>query len=681
MLRLRVLDPAMGSGAFLVAACRHLASAVEDALVREGRWHAHDVTPGDRAALRRDIAARCLFGVDLNPMAVQLARVSIWLATLAAGRPLSFLDHHLIVGDSLLGATPADLRRQWSRAAGRRRRAGSLPLFDDDSLAATLEQTVRVRSRLTSEPDDTADVVRDKERRLAALQHDVEGIGRWRRALDLWCAGWFWTDGPPPSRGVFADLAAQVLGGRPALPERVAAPLLDRVEAIAAGRCFLHWPLAFPEAFVDERGAALAQPGFDAVVGNPPWDMVRGDSGEAGVRAERRARARQIADFARESGVYRAGGRAHVNRYQLFVERALQLVRPGGRVGLVLPSGVLADAGAGPLRRHLLDRAEVDEVTGLDNRDAIFPTHRGLRFALVTLTSGRPTTEIRCRFGITSPDDLERGESQGGGAPVVLTRRLLARLSGEDDLGIPNIATAPDLALVERLSAVVPRLADEGGWNARFGRELNASDDRRAFAPYKGSRTARPVVEGKQLEPFRVALGRCRHEVGADAAAARRVPGRPRLAIRDVASATNRLTLIAAVVPARAVTVHTVSCLRGPMPAARQAVLCALLNSFVANYLIRLRVTTHVTSALLARLPVPAAEAGSPPFERLAHLCRTLAAGAAPVEEMEEYAELQALAARLYGLTPAELEHVLSTFPLIPADVRQAVLDRFNDSR
>ena len=83
----------MGSGAFLVAACRYLAAAVEHALIDEGRWHAGDVTEADRALLRRDIAARCLYGVDVNPMAVQLARLSLWLATLASDKPLSFLDH------------------------------------------------------------------------------------------------------------------------------------------------------------------------------------------------------------------------------------------------------------------------------------------------------------------------------------------------------------------------------------------------------------------------------------------------------------------------------------------------------------------------------------------------------------------------------------------------------------
>src|SRR5204862_4735760 len=111
ILQLRVVDPAMGSGAFLVAACRYLASAYESALVQAGGCQPSDIDEAERAVFRRAIAERCLYGVDLNPMAVQLARLSLWLATLAIDRPLSFLDHRLQVGDSLLGTWLARLRQ------------------------------------------------------------------------------------------------------------------------------------------------------------------------------------------------------------------------------------------------------------------------------------------------------------------------------------------------------------------------------------------------------------------------------------------------------------------------------------------------------------------------------------------------------------------------------------------
>lgn len=679
ILRLRILDPAMGSGAFLVAACRFLAVAAEEALIEDGTWHAHDVTLVDRAALRREIASRCLFGVDLNPMAVQLARLSLWLATLATDKPLSFLDHHLIAGNSLVGATPDDLRRQPGGSQVRSRRHEALPLFPDQGLSSLVRHAVRIRLDLTMQPDDTADIVRGKERTLAALQGKDSSLAKWSRLLDLWCAGWFWTNGMPPDRGTFRELTARLLNGSCALPERICAPFLSHSDDTASRCRFLHWPLAFPEIFLDEQGLPRQVPGFDAIVGNPPWEMMRGDSGDASVRESRKAEARRLTDFVRESGVYRVESAAHANLYQLFVERSLQLVRRGGRIGLVLPSGAVSDAGAAPLRRHLFDRAEVDAITGLDNREAIFPIHRSTRFVLLTCTAGAATRTIRCRFGTTRVEDLERREST---APeVALTRAFIQQLSGADDLGIPELSTPRDLSIVERISSRVPRLADDNGWSVQFSRELNASDDRHAFVRYAAASDGRPIVEGKQIDPFRVSLDRCQLQLNPHVPVRRALPHRARLAYRDVASATNRLTLIAAVIPARAVTTHTLFCLKTRLPIAEQQVLCALLNSFVANYLIRLRVNTHVTATLMSRLPVPVIRDGHPFFGRLVALTVTLMRETRPVEDLEEYAQLQALCAHAYQLSASEFEHILGTFPLIPAGVRAAALAAFNGVR
>jgi hypothetical protein len=673
ILGLRILDPAMGSGAFLVAACRYLAVVAERALIREGQWHPHDVTAADRALLRRQIASRCLFGVDLNPMAVQLARLSLWLATLSASKPLSFLDHHLVTGNSLIGARPDDVRRQPPGGGGHGRRHEPLPLFDTENLSPVLAESVAIRNRLSSEADDSVAVVHRKEQALAALAARDGALQQWSRALDLWCAGWFWERGAAPDRQLFGELVTQILDGQSHLPGRMTTPLLEQSATIADRHRFLHWPLAFPEVFCADDGTPLPDGGFDAVIGNPPWDMVRGDSGADESRRNRRTEARRLTGFVRESGVYHVETRAHANRYQLFVERALQLVRPGGRIGLVLPSGMASDAGAAPLRRYLFDRAAVDEITGLDNREAIFPIHRSVRFVLLACTTGMPTAAIRCRFGISRPDVLERADSLDSDS-VTLTRAFLSRLSGSDDLGIPELAGEADLRLLERISAGFPRLGSAEGWNVQFGRELNASDDRDQFEPYSSGTPARPVVEGKQIEPFRADLDRSRYQL--KIGAPDRVPRRARLAYRDIASATNRLTLIAAIVPARAVTTHTLFCLKTPLSLDAQHVLCGLLNSYVANYLVRFRVNTHVTASLVSRLHVPLLSPGDPAFVRIQTLVRTLVRSDEP-EDTDAYAELQALVAAIYGLSTADFDRVLSSFPLIPETTKVRVKHHF----
>src|SRR5205814_7125628 len=198
-------------------------------------------------------------------------------------------------------------------------------------------------------------------------------------------------------------------------------------------------------------------------------------------------------------------------------------------------------------------RCDVDALVGLENHRAVFPIHRSIRFLLLTATAGRPTLTIACRFGVDDPADLDSvGEEPAAAATwfsVQLPSPLLERLSG-DALTIPWLRTPIDLAIAERSAPLFPPLESDRGWSARFGRELNATEDRETF---RDAGKGLPVVEGKQIEPFRVDLGSSRWSIRERDAAARLRNGRyvrPRLAYRDVAGATNQLTLIAAVLPA-----------------------------------------------------------------------------------------------------------------------------------
>jgi hypothetical protein len=289
----------------------------------------------------------------------------------------------------------------------------------------------------------------------------------------------------------------------------------------------------------------------------------------------------------------------------------------------------------------------------------------------MTCTAGAPTDVISCRFGITRGDDLERPA-----APVVLSRAFLTRISGSDDLGVPEISHRLDLAIVERATARHPWLGAAEGWHLAFGRELNATDDRQRFRAWRRGGDDRAVLEGKQIEAFRVSLDRCRFALkdGEPLPASAR---RARLVYRDVASAGNRMTLIAAIAPAGVVTTHTLFCLRTPLALDEQRVVCALLNSFVANFLVRLRVNTHVTVSLISRLPVPVVRRDDPQFSVLLTLAHALLLSAVPAKQCAEFVELQALVGRLYGLSEEEFVRVLETFPLVDEGVRQRTWERF----
>lgn len=691
ILKLRVLDPSTGSAAFLVAACRYLTRAYEAALVRDGACRVDDISESDRCLFRRTIAQRCLFGVDRNPMAVELARLSLWLATLASDQPLTFLDHRLRVGNSLVGATPADLARRAppSSAVGRSRaRPASLPFLDEPDLSHDLKSVLSDRLRIAAEPSDTVAAVRVKEGLLERISDRAGMLHRWRAVADLWCACWFWPDEEAPTPQVFAALADMYLRGVFTLPQPLADRLAHVVRATARRERFFHWILEFPEAFYQQDGTPRPDPGFDAVVGNPPWDMVRADSGFSG---DRRA-AQQQTRFIKDSGAYRAQSRGHVNLYQAFLERAVHLTRHGGRIGVVLPSGVLTHHGAAPIRRLLFERCRTDSFVLFENRAGVFPIHRSVKFVLLTSTTGGETTEVCCRMAGRDPAELDAIDAGSASAfPVRLTRRFIERASGED-LAVPEVRTPFEAALLDRINERFPTLAAADGWNLAFGRELNATDDSRYFGE---SLRGLPVLEGKHIEPFRVNLKRCRHRI-AEAIASRLVGDstayqRPRLAYREVAGATNRLTLIAAIVPGSVITTHSLFCLKTAVPAAGHSFLCGIFNSFVANFLVRLFVTTHVTAAVIGRLRVPRLAPEDPLFREIAGLSVRLSRPNGIVEAgltrgprlspwTQDYARLQALVAHAYELDEGEFAHVLSTLPLVEAATKREAMSYFKEN-
>ena len=452
--------------------------------------------------------------------------------------------------------------------------------------------------------------------------------------------------------------------GRSELPDKATAALLDEAARITSAHRFLHWMLEFPEAYFDDTGHPIPEGGFDAVLGNPPWDVLQaGDPQKA---------------FFRSSGVYRHQGAGHLNRYQIFVERALTLTKRGGRVGLVLPAGFATDHTSAPLRRALMSRANIDTLSGFDNRRAIFPIHRSVRFLICTSTVGEATRRIACRFGLNDPAELEAipdaGDGPGGPTHAIsLTPSFLEALSGPA-LAIPELRSEIDLRILERVVHSIPRLDAADAWGAHFGRELNATEDRSHF---HGGRSGLPVLEGKHIEPFRVQLDRSTQRISEHTAArlldAATTFSRARLAYRDVASTTNRLTLIAAVLPAGVVTTHSLFCLKTMLSRDSQAFLCAMLNSYVANYLVRQVMTTHLGSATVGALRVPKPRYDSALFGEIVGLAHELRQASADLA----HARVQALAARSYGLTAEEFAHVLSTFPLVDPSSRRCALEEF----
>ncbi len=342
-----------------------------------------------------------------------------------------------------------------------------------------------------------------------------------------------------------------------------------------------------------------------------------------------------------------------------------RLTRPGGRLGLVLPAGLAIDRGSAALRRMLLSRCRRRR----DRRPRQSPrrlSDSSQRPFSAGHGDGRIADAARSRAG--SASTIRRRSSRSA-----MTRRHVDVVPDRDHAGAARAhlgrradhPVARTTRSISRSSSAprrcIRRLAASDGWRARFGRELNATDDRDAF---RAAGAGLPVVDGKHLEPFRVDVGAAAQQhprramrrgasrVRRARAAATRLPRRRQR--RRIA-----LTLIAAVLPAGCVSTHTVFCLRTPLPLRAQHFLCGIFNSLVVNFLVRLRVSTHVTTAIVEQLPIPtwSQRAGGVPGNRRAR---------APAREDARpaaFARLNARVATLYQLTRDEFEHVLDHVP------------------
>lgn len=430
LLSLKVLDPAMGSGAFLISALEYLAEKL-----LEVRGQGKDDLEALYAA-RHLVASRCLYGVDLNPMAVELAKLALWVASAAKGKPLSFLDHHLKVGNSLVGApedflargipkeaydregVPREVRKGLSFGPG----AGSLlfplpkpPFLDFE--------------------EETAAQVEEKRARYRAWRESEE-VRKWELLADYWTAAFFLRPAPgvrlPDAQGL--NWLAQQMGASLAQWEQssyLSPPTRHAIEAAKRRHRFFHWWLEFPE--VMERG------GFDVVLGNPPWEKLKlqdkeffADKAPEVAQAENAAKrkrliqalkekdpelfrayqealaeAEAVSGFVRHSGRFPLTARGDVNTYPLFAELARALRAPKGRAGLVLPTGIATDDSNKEFFAQVVERGELYALYDFQNREKLFSAVSSLQKFCVFVLGNEGKTTARMAFFLTRPEDLE----------------------------------------------------------------------------------------------------------------------------------------------------------------------------------------------------------------------------------------------------------------------------------
>lgn len=543
LLAIKVIDPACGSGHFLLAAARRLAEELAMLRSPEGA-----VKPQDYRHALRETIARCIFGVDRNPMALELCRMALWLEGFEEGRPLSFLNHHLQCGDALLGLvdlkalqagiSPAAFKalsgddKNTCRELAKSNKAGLKALekaYDKQrTLPLELEKSAGMAELQALEelPFETPADIAKRERTYDAIRAKASN-SRLAHAADLVLGAFVLpktersVDNVPTSETLFLELFSE---SRSAKHQQQ----LDAARAACVEARVLHWPLAFPQVF--------QQGGFDCVLGNPPWERIKLQEEEffatrstlvadAKNKAERSQRidwlsqgllaqhlypqqeqspqpsaaeqrlyldflsARRTAEAASvfahvkgmEGGRYPLTGVGDVNTYALFAETISQIVSKNGRAGFIVPTGIATDDSTKAYFGHLVQSRQLVSLYDFENRNEIFKgVHRSYKFCLVTLGSAEEA-EFAFFLGQTAEllDDRRR---------FTLSPEDFARIN-PNTLTCPLFRTRQDAVLASKIYERVPvlirearkGLAEENPWSIRFMTMFHMSGDSELF--------------------------------------------------------------------------------------------------------------------------------------------------------------------------------------------------------
>ena len=740
---LSILDPACGSGAFLVAAMKTLLD-VYAAVYGKIRFlsdtnlsaHLRDIDqhhPSINYYIRKRIITDNLYGVDIMEEATEIARLRLFLFLVSSAQtveqlePLPNIDFNIMCGNSLIGLLKVDETRFNA--------AGQADLFAGAN-AARYRRALDEKNRLIDLYRKTSSLTDD----LSSLRGQIEAH----------------------KRDAYDTLDGILLGDFQTLNIRYEQAQADgkakkRPLVLADIRALtpFHWGYEF-DRIVGERG------GFDVIITNPPWEVFKPNSKEFfadysdvisknnmriedfDVEQERLLQNTEIqaawldylSRFPHVSSFYRSAAQfanqisivngkkagTDINLYKVFTEQTHNLLRKGGRCGIVIPSGIYTDLGAKQLREVLFTQSQIDSLFGLSNERFLFEgvDHR-FKIALLVFSKGGSTQKFEAAFRInpreavapTQLDTFLHSESQHLQISVPLIRK-----TSPDSLSIAEVKSEMDVTISEKMLKF-PLLGDAvpGKWAVKFGAEFHMTNDSHLFRtePAPGRL---PLYEGKMIWQFAASYAEPRYWVDEKAGRQAVIGARGmdkgqkldyeyyRLAYRSVASSTNERTFISSILPRNVFCGHSLN-VAVLEDASDGLVVLSFLDSYIFDYIIRQKVTTNLTMFFVYQTPFPRLTAGDPYFaplvERAARLiCTTpefddlarevgLTPNPSPKGEGSRYgvtevgerarlrAEIDGMVAHLYGLTEAEFTHILGTFPLVSEAVKAATLQAYRD--
>ena len=536
MLGISVIDPACGSGHFLLGATRRIATRIAR-LKEDG-----NPTPSDYRNALRDVARRCIFGVDINPMAVELAKVALWIETVSPGLPLGFLDGQIRCGNAVLGLLDIGALGTGIPSAAYKPLTGDLKStcghyerinrdmvsgqgwFDFASGGNIMPTANPIAKKLSGFRIMTENSIKDittKARKLAEIEDSDEFV-QLTNASNLYVSTFLMKKNHDPNDSSIDYRVPTTEDVWKAMGKREIADDLKKSLIAAQDARVLHWPVIFSD--IMENG------GFDIVIGNPPWERIKLEeiqyfaARHPGIASAPNASARKkmiealrcspidserklykdfmkakrtseaISEFVRvpekHAGRFPYSGRGDVNTYLLFAELFSQVVRDNGRAGVIVPTGVATDATSAPFFGCLIDNSKLVSLFDFENRKKIFPgIDSRVKFSLVTI--GRNENEVRFAFFLTDPSDIFESERN-----FTLTSSQIASIN-------PNTNTAPvfrsckDAKLAAKIFSNFPVLIndkqrlDGNPWGVRYVRMFDMANDSKHF------RTAKDLEENE----------------------------------------------------------------------------------------------------------------------------------------------------------------------------------------
>ncbi len=528
LLTIKVCDPACGSGAFLIAANNYLGKEL-------AKLRSTQAEPSDKEVriATRDVLQHCIYGVDLNPMATELAKVSLWINSCVEDMPLNYLDHHIKCGNSLIGVTQQLVNKGipdeafislegYDRNFASRIRSKNaferknklMVEFQSAEPYAQATDFALLDDLIEKSPED----VEEKKKRFINLITSE----RWQLTnviADAWTVPFFWQlDGnsEPPTDATLRLIKSK---GIRSTEHR----LLEAIGVIAKKHRFFHWQLEFPDVFKESDG------GFDCVMGNPPWEVLMPMSLEffsrydSNFKSYDKKKAAEVMDellkdktidknwsiytrefelignFVRNSGAFSllekgvVGVGGVLNTYRLFLERFLQLVRKNGIFSVIVPSGFHTDLGTKSLRRYLFEHFEILGLYCFENRLKLFPIDSRFEFELLSAKKANITNTIPAVFMIHDPKEIEE-------KTINIPLDLIKKFS-PDNFSIMEIKSQKDIEVLNKCF-MYPLLGEKIrlSWNFALNtREFNMTLERYLF---NTDHIGTVLYEGKMIWQF-----------------------------------------------------------------------------------------------------------------------------------------------------------------------------------